>query len=113
MFTKNCVGFFLFYLELELFVQIKKRSVFCTLTKTKFINNSRSKQNKKNSEDPFVDIGKTETRAKIQQKIFGNMEVRTRQGFQFFKQITWFLGHKRASSIFKYLILHHLISIIK
>ena len=68
MFTKNCVGFFLFYLELELFVQIKKRSVFCTLTKTKFVNNSRSKQNKKNSEHPFVDIGKTETRAKIQQK---------------------------------------------
>ena len=79
----------------------KKRSVFCTLTKTKFINNSRSKQNKKkNSEHTFVDIGKMETRAKIQQKIFGNMEVGTRQGFQFFWQITWFLGHKRASFLY-------------
>ena len=36
----------------------KKRPGFYTLTKTIFINNSRSKQNKKNSEHPFVGIVK-------------------------------------------------------
>ena len=44
--TKECVGFFKFYLDLELFAKIKKDLVsshsFFTLT-----NNSRSKQNKK------------------------------------------------------------------
>ena len=34
-----------------------------------FLNNSRSKQNKKNPEHPFLDIGKLETYAKFQQKI--------------------------------------------
>ena len=55
MFTKGCVGFFLYYLDLELFAKIKKdlvsTLVFCT-----FINNSRCKQNKKNPTHPFVDI---------------------------------------------------------
>ena len=55
MSTKGCVGFFLFYLDLELFAKIKKDLVsthsFFTL-----INNSRSKQNRKNSADAFVDI---------------------------------------------------------
>ena len=41
------------------------------------------------------------------------MVVGARQSFQFFRQVTWFLGNKRASSKLKYWILHHLISIIK
>ena len=41
------------------------------------------------------------------------MVVGARQSFQFFRQITWFLGNKRALPRFKYGILHHLISIIK
>ena len=43
----------------------KKRPGFYTLTETVFINNSRSKQNKKNSEHYFVDIVKWEKCAKF------------------------------------------------
>ena len=41
------------------------------------------------------------------------MVIRARQGFQFFRQITWFLGNKRALSKFRYQILYYLIGIIK
>ena len=41
------------------------------------------------------------------------MVVRAGQNFQFLREITWFLGNKRALSKFKYWILHHLISITK
>ena len=55
---KRVCGIFLFYLDLELFAKIKKRPGFYTLVFYTFINNSRSKQNKKNPTHPFVDIGK-------------------------------------------------------
>ena len=77
-----------------------------------FANNSRSKQNKKNPEHPFVDIGKLETHARFQLKIFNYMVVRACQSFQFFGQNTWFLKNNRALSKFLYGILHYLISII-
>ena len=41
------------------------------------------------------------------------MVVGARKSFQFFRQITWFLGNNSALSNFKNLILHYLISIIK
>ena len=41
------------------------------------------------------------------------MAVGAHQSFQFFIQITWFLGNKTALFKFKYWILHNLISIIK
>ena len=44
--TKGYVGFVLFYLDLE-FLQKLKRPGFYTLFFSPFINNSRSKQNKK------------------------------------------------------------------
>ena len=114
MSTKGCVGLFLFCLELELFAKIKKKiHSFYTLTDTSFINNSISKQNKKNPTHPFVDIRTRETCAKFQQKILNPTVVGARQRFQFSRQITWFLGNTRAFSKFKYWILHHLISIIK
>ena len=72
MSTKGCVGFLKFFLELELFAKIKKDLV-STHTETWFINNSRSKQNKKNTEHRFADIGKTETYAKFQQKILNSI----------------------------------------
>ena len=61
---KRMCGIFLFCLDLELFAKILSclqkliktwfpHTFFCT-----FINNSRSKQNKKNSTQPFVDITK-------------------------------------------------------
>ena len=78
-----------------------------------FSNNSRSQQNKKNPEDPFVDIGKLETCATFQQKIMNSMVVGARQGFHFFRQKTWFLKDNRALSKFLYGVLNYLISIIK
>ena len=45
MSTKGFVGFFLFCLELELFTKIKKDLV--STQTSRFINNSRFKQNKK------------------------------------------------------------------
>ena len=57
MSTKECVGFFLFYLDLE-YLQNLKRPGFYALVFKIFINNSRSKQNNKNSAHPFVDTGK-------------------------------------------------------
>ena len=54
-----------------------------------------------------------ETCAKFQQKISNPMVIGARQSFQFFREITWFFGNKRALSILKYWILHHLINIIK
>ena len=57
---KGFRDFFLFCLELEL-----------------LINNSRSKQNKKNPEHHFADIGKSETCTKFQQKILIFMDSRT------------------------------------
>ena len=72
-----------------------------------FSNNSRSQQNKKNPEDPFVDS------ATFQQKIMNSMVVGARQGFQFFRQKTWFLKNNRALSKFLYGVLNYLISIIK
>ena len=58
MSTKACVGFFLFYLDLELFAKIKKDLVSTHFFFYTFINNSRSKQNKKNPTHAFVDITK-------------------------------------------------------
>ena len=46
-------GIFFICLELELFAKIKKKPGFYTLTETRFINNSRSKQNKKNLTHPL------------------------------------------------------------
>ena len=56
-FYKRVFGIFLYCLDLELFAKIKK-TCFYTLIFYIFINNSRSKQNKKNPGHPFVDIVK-------------------------------------------------------
>ena len=58
MSTKGCVGFFLFYLDLELFAKIKKdlvstHSFFTLLLLTQDLNKI-----KKNPTHPFVDITK-------------------------------------------------------
>ena len=78
-----------------------------------FENNSRSKQNKKNPEEHFVDIGKQETCAKFQRKMLNSMVIGAPQNFQFFKYKTWFLENNRALSKFLYGVSHYLISIIK
>ena len=81
---KECSGFFLSCLDLELFAKMK-RPGFYTLTKNIFIGNSKSKQNKKSPEHPFVDIVKWETCAKFYPKMLNSMVVGARQCFQFFR----------------------------
>ena len=66
--------------------QCLQKHGFYTLVFYIFINNSRSKQNKKNPKLPFEDIIKYKTCSKFQQKISNFMEVGARQGFQFFRQ---------------------------
>ena len=58
MSAKECLGFFLFYLDIELLKKPVKRPGFYALIFYIFINNSRSKQNKKNPRHSFVDIGR-------------------------------------------------------
>ena len=55
---KTVCGIFLFCLDLELFTKIKKDLVSTHSFFTLFINNSRSKQNKKDPAHHFVDITK-------------------------------------------------------
>ena len=111
MSTRGCSGFFKICLELELICKNLKRRGFYTLTETRFINNSRSTQNKKNPEHSFVGISNTETCAKFQQKILNSLVVGACQSFQFFRQNSWFLENNRALLKFLYGILYYLISI--
>ena len=65
-----------------------------------FANGSRSKQNKKNPEHPFVNISQWELCGKFQQKILNSVVVGARQRFQFFIKKTWFLENNKAMSKF-------------
>ena len=58
MSTKGSSGFFLILFRSGVICQNQKRPGFCILTETRFINNSRSKQNKENPEHLFVYIVK-------------------------------------------------------
>ena len=84
---KGCVGFFKFYLDLELFAKIKKDLVssnsFFTLL---VISQDLSK---------IKNIPHT-TCAKFQQKILKSLVVGARQSFQFCRQKTWFPWNNRG-----------------
>ena len=76
-------------MELQLFAKIKK-----DLVSTHSLKPSSStaqdlhkikKKKKKNLEHPFQDIGKTETCAKLKQKILNSMVVSAHQIFQLFR----------------------------
>ena len=112
MCTKGCSEFFFILFRSWVICENQKRSGFYTIVFYIFINNSISKQNKKNAEHHFVDTVKWKTCAKFQQKILNFVAVGARQNFQFFRQIAWFLGNNRALSKFRYQILYNLISII-
>ena len=86
-----------------------KRPGFYTFTETWFINNSRSKQNKK---IPHSLVRRKHVQ-NFSKKKLNSTVVGACQSFKFFGQITWFLGNKRVLPRFKCWILHHLISIIK
>ena len=73
----------------------------------------RSKQNEKNPEDPFVDIGRWKTCAKLQQKILNSVVAGACQNVKFSRQNTWFLKNNGTCSKFLYKTLHCLISAIK
>ena len=79
-----------------------KRPGFYTLIFYTFINNSISKQNKKNPTNPFVDITKHKTCAKFQHKILNSMVVGTRQSFQLSTNKTWFLGNDEGLPFFRF-----------
>ena len=79
-----------------------ERPAFYTLVFYTFINNSISKQNKKNPKDPFADITKYKTGAKFQHKILNSMVVGARQSFQLSTHKTWFLGNDEGLSLFRF-----------
>ena len=81
----------LFYTTILSYLQQFKRPSFYTFVFYIFINNTRSRQNEKNPEHPFVDIVKYKTCAKFQQKILNSMVVGAPQSFQFFRQKPGFL----------------------
>ena len=101
MLTKGCVGLFLFCLELELFAKIKKYLASTHSEKPSLSMTQNLNKIKKNPTHPLVDIRKTETCAKFQQKILNSTIVEALQSFQFLRQISWFLGNARALSKFK------------
>ena len=78
---KKMFGIFFILFTTWVICQNKKTPGFYTLAEKRFINNSRFKQNKKNTEHSFVDIGKTETCAKCQQNILNSMVNGARQSF--------------------------------
>ena len=114
MSTKGYLGFFILFRSWVNYKNVEKPGL-CVRVKTRsffiFANNSRSKQNLKSPGHYFEDIGKKETCAKPQHKIFNSMVVGARHTCQFFRQNTWFLENKRVFSNFLYriLIFHYLI----
>ena len=113
VYAKACVGFFI--ILFRSWVIYKPGLCECVETRSFLIlvNNSSSKQNKKNSTHSFVDSGKKVTCAKFQQKSLKSLVIEARQSFQFFRHNTWFLKNNRALSKFLYRILHYFISITK
>ena len=82
---KMVCGIFLILFRSWVICKNKKRCGFYTLDFYIFINNSRSKQNKKNPTNICVDFTKLKTCGKIQQKILKSMVAGARQIFQFFR----------------------------
>ena len=82
---KRWVGFFFYFIQILSYLPKLKKAGFYTLVFCTFINNSRSKQNKKSPTHAFVGITKQKTFAKFQQKILKSMVAGARQSFQFFQ----------------------------
>ena len=73
------------------YLQKLKKTWFLHTRFYTFINNSRSKQKKKDPAHAFVDLTKQKTCAKFQGKILNSMVVGACQGFQLFGQKPGFL----------------------
>ena len=87
---------FFYFIKILSYLKKLKKTWFLHTRFYTFINNSRSKQNKKNPAHPYVDITKQKTCAEFQQKIWNPMIVGARQSFQFFRQKTYFIGNNRC-----------------
>ena len=101
------------YFFLSLFAKVKNNPVSTHSQIPGFINNFRSKQNKKVPNTLLQALVRPKRVQNFSKKVLNSMVVTARQRFPFFREITWFLGNKLALSKFKYWILHPLISIIK
>ena len=95
---KRVCGIFLNFIQILSFLQkfgfLQRlgfyKLIFCALLT--HVNDSTSKQNKKNATYPFVGITKQKTCVKFQPKILNSMVVGARQSFQFFRQrklVSW------------------------
>ena len=93
---KSGFGNFFYFVYILSYLQNKKDLVSTHSFLYIFINNLRSKQNKKNPEQPFVHIVTYETFANLQQKILNLVTVGAGQSFQSFRQIAWFHGNNRV-----------------
>ena len=104
-----CFVYFVLRLLINLVsVSVQKPGIFFILAKY-----SSSKQHKKNSTYPFVEICEQGTCAKFQQTLLKSKVCGACQSFQFFRQNSWFRENNRALSKFLYGILYYLISITK
>ena len=80
-------GYVEFYLDLQLFAKIKKRSGFYTLIFYTFINNSRSKKNKKVPDNLLLTLLSIKSvQSFSKKKKLSSMVVGAHQSFQFFRQ---------------------------
>ena len=95
---KGVWDFFHFFQNLRYLPKSKKDLVSTNPHKPSLSITQDLDKIKKIPEHPFVDIDKTETCTKFQQKILNYMAVGARESFQFFRQITSFLQNKRALS---------------
>ena len=88
---KRYVRFFFISFRSWVISKNLKRPGVCTLVFYTFINNSRSKQNKKNPTHHFVDITNYKTCAKFQQNKLNSVVVGARQRFRFLDKKPGFL----------------------
>ena len=107
------IFFFLFCLDLGLFEKIKKDLVSTHWLSTLLLITQDLKKIKKIPTTLLKTLLSRKRVQKFQQKILNFVAAGTRQSFQFFTQIAWFLGNNRTLSKLRYRILYNLISITK
>ena len=103
MSTKGYVRFFKFCLEFKFYAKIKKGLVLTHLQKPSLsIIQDLNKKTKKNPASFFRHWQDEKVCKMSTKKILNCTVVGACQSFQFFRQITWFLGNIRTLPKFKY-----------
>ena len=90
------MGFFLFYLDLELFAKTKKDLVSTHSFFTLLLINQDLDKIKKNPAHTFVDITKQKTRAKFQQKYYNLWQLELVKIFNLSDKKPGFYGNNRG-----------------